>query len=256
VARAFVRRGLWLRVVAACVGAAAIVGGALALFAAENGAGGVFLLTLGLVLVLIAWLGPRVELEAFELLGAKIRVREVVARRLQLADAVAAAGPGGPDRDVLRGQAAALQRLDRLHDLYGHIRATQPAGDRRTVAMDQVAAKMQAVAREADFDPPEVSTWFHEGTDALRVVALNVMLARKECRDVLAAIEAIDEPHSLFEQYYGLRLVRAMTPSLDALERQLAADAIKRARRRRRFRRDAPLVALSNATLAALEGGE
>jgi hypothetical protein len=47
-----------------------------------------------------------------------------------------------------------------------------------------------------------------------------------------------------------------MTPSLDALERQLAADAIKRAQRRRRFRRDAPLVALSNATLAALEGGE
>jgi hypothetical protein len=108
VARAFVRRGLWLRLVAAFGGAAAIIGGALALFTTENSAGGVFLLTLGLVLVLIAWLGPRVELEAFEVLGAKIRIREVVARRLQLADTVAAAGPGGPDRDALRRQAAAF----------------------------------------------------------------------------------------------------------------------------------------------------
>ncbi len=212
---------------AALAGAAAIIAGAVALFTTGNSAGSVFLLTLGLVLVLIAWLGPRVELEAFEVLGAKIRVREVVARRLQLAETVAAAGPGGPDTDVLRRQAAALQKLDRLHDLYGHIRATQSAGDRRTFALDQVAARMQAVARQAEFDPPEVSTWFHEGTDALRVVALNVMLAREECRDVLAALKAIDEPHSLFEQYYGLRLVRVMVPSLEALERQLVADAIK-----------------------------
>jgi hypothetical protein len=250
--RSFVRQGLWLRAVAAVAGAAAITAGAVALFTTDNSAASVFLLTFGVVLMLIAWLGPRVELESFELLGAKIRVREVVTRRLQLAETVAA-GPAGQHSEALRRQAATLQRLDRLHDLYGHIRATQPAGNRRTIALDQVAARMQSVAREAEFDPAEVSTWFHEGTDALRVVALNVMLARAECRDVLAALKAIDEPHSLFEQYYGLRLAGAMVSHLDSLERQLVADAIRRAQRSRRFRRDPPLVALSGAILAALE---
>jgi hypothetical protein len=107
----------------------------------------------------------------------------------------------------------------------------------------------------ASGDPPEVSTWLHEGTDALRVVALNVMLARAKCRDVLAALKAIDEPHSLFEQYYGLRLVREMVPSLEALERQLVADAVRRAWRHRSFRRDPPPVALSNAILARARRG-
>jgi hypothetical protein len=112
---------------------------------------------------------------------------------------------------------------------------------------------MQAAGREVPFDPAEVSTWFHQGNDALRVIALNLMLARPECRDVLAVLRTIDEPRSLFEQFYALRLARAMLPDLDGLERRLLADAIAGAMRGRRFRRDAPLMALGHALLRDLE---
>ena len=113
---------------------------------------------------------------------------------------------------------------------------------------------MQAAAGEAEFDAAEVATWFHEGDDALRVIALNVMLARAECRQLSAVLGTIEEPRSLFEQYYGLRLARAMVPSLDRLERRILAGAIERARRRRRFRRDKPLMRRGDELLAERTG--
>ena len=219
--------------------------GAVALAATDTGAASVLLLTGGLTLVLVAWLGPRLELESFELLGAKIQVRQVVRRRLELAESQSTRRSEA-DRSDLREQAATVQQLNHLYGLYGHIRATQPASDRRTIMLDDVAQRMQSVAADSHFEAVEVATWFHEGTDELRVVALNVMLTRPECRDVLAVLEAIEHPRNLFEQYYGLRLALAMCPQLDTLERRLIAEAVLRAQRKRRFRRDRPLVLLAD----------
>jgi hypothetical protein len=235
-------------------GLAALTFGAFALFATENGAASLVLLTVGVVLILIAWIGPRVELESFEFLGAKLRVREVVAHRLRLAEAQAAE-PRAGNREAARQQAAALQRLDSLYRLYDYIRRTQRWSDRRTVALDTVSDRMQKVGREAEFDRTEVATWFQDGDDALRVVALNLMLARDDCRDFVVALQAIDEPHSNFEQYYGLLLLRAMMSEFGELEHQLSAEAIRRAQRTKRFRRDRDLVGLSNNIVASLQAG-
>ena len=150
-------------------------------------------------------------------------------------------------------QALTLQRLAHLYDLYEHIRRTERASDKRTAALDQLALRMRTVGADAQFDAVEVSTWFHNGTDALRVIALNLMLAREESRDFLAVLKAIDRPHSLFEQYYGLLLGREMLPRLDTLERKLLTDAITRARRTRRFRRDQPLTSLGSTILSELD---
>jgi hypothetical protein len=122
--------------------------------------------------------------------------------------------------------------------------------------MDNLASRMREAARGAAFDPAEVYTWFHEGTDPLRVIALNVMLAEKDYRDLYTVLETIDAPHSLFEQYYGLLLARAMLPELDPLERRLLASAIRRACRKRRFRRDQPLMGLSAAILQQIDRGD
>ena len=111
---------------------------------------------------------------------------------------------------------------------------------------------MRAAGRAVPFDPGEVSAWFHDGTDPLRVVALNLMIAREECRDFLAVLKTVDEPRSLFEQYYGLWLGWEMRDELDQFQRQLLADGIGRARRRRRFRRDEDLMVLSRRVLASL----
>jgi hypothetical protein len=246
------RRLSWLQFVAALIGLGMFVAGSVALFTIDNSAGSLFLVALGATLILVALLGERVQLESFEILGAKLRVREVIASRLELAQL---ASPGEDDRPhaEVHEQALTLQKLVGLYDLYEHIRRTERASNQRTAALDQLAARMRTVGRDAQFDPVEVSTWFHNGTDALRVIALNLMLVREECRDFLAALEAIDRPHSLFEQYYGLLLGREMLPRLDTLERRLLADAITRARRRRRFRRDRPLTELSNTILAELD---
>jgi hypothetical protein len=112
---------------------------------------------------------------------------------------------------------------------------------------------MQAIGRQVAFNPAEVSNWFHAGNDALRVVALNLMLARSECRDFAAVLEAIDSPHSAFEQFYGLWLAEAMLPELKPFERELLVLAIRRAERRRRFRRDSNRAYISGRLLDQLD---
>jgi hypothetical protein len=246
------RRFPWLRPAAAVLGLVAFGGGVIALFTLDNSAGSIFLITLGVLILLVAILGRRIQLESFQILGAQIKVQEVVRSRLQLAQAPGAGEEGGRDA-VVREQAHTLQKLVGLYDLYEYIRKTQAASSQRTAALDEVARRMQAAGREAQFDTADVSAWFHQGDDPLRVVALNLMLAREECRDFLAVLKAITEPRSNFEQFYGLGLGRVMLPSLDELERRLLADAIGGAQRGRRFRRDGARMRLSNAIVAELD---
>jgi len=239
-------RGRW-RWLAGVAGAALLVAGVAVLFGSDQEARSAFLLAVGLALTLVAALGERLQLESFAVFGASVRVRDVVKRRLELAESPQVAQP--VDASALRSQAAMLQTLVSLHGLYEHVRRTEPASDRRTQALDALAARMQEAGRNADFDATEVIAWFHEGTDSLRVIVLNLMLANAEYRDLLPVLETIDAPRSLFEQYYGLRVAAAMLPELGPLERRLLHDAIERARRKRRFRRDAPLMHLSGYLL-------
>ena len=135
----------------------------LALFTIENSVGSLFLITLGFALLLVVFLGGRIQLESFEILGANIKVREVVKSRLELAQ-LADAGQEGGRNGGLREQALALQKLLTLYDLYEYIRRTQPGSDRRTADLDELAGRMQAVGRGVEFDPAEVSTWFPRET--------------------------------------------------------------------------------------------
>ena len=231
-----------LGVVVACAGVAV-------LFTTDHNARSAFLLTLGLVLMLVAWFGGRIQLESFEILGAKARVRDVVKTRLELARASESTGA---DSVALHRQAAVLRELVGLYGLYEHVRGLEPAGPRRTAALDEIASRMQSAGAGAEFEAAEVIGWFHDGTDPLRVVALNLMLANAEYRDFLAVLETIGAPHSLFEQFYGLRLAEAMLPDLDPLHRRLLADAIERAGRKRRVKRDAPLMHISQNLLDRL----
>ena len=229
---------------------AALCGGVLVLFTSDHDARAAFLLTLGVALLGVALFGGRVQLESFELFGAQIRVREVVKRRLELAES--AERGGDEDRAELQQQALVIQELAGLYGLYAHIRRVQPPGPGRTHVLEQVAALMRQVGGKASFDPAEVKAWFRDGTDPLRVIALNLMLANEDYRDFLAVLETIDTPHSLFEQYYGMRLAEAMLP-LDPLRGQLLGDAIRRAQRKRRFKGDPDLPSIGQRILERLE---
>jgi hypothetical protein len=230
-------------------GIASLCAGVAVLFTTDRDARSAFLLTVGLVLVLFAVFRGRIQLEGFEIFGAKAHVRDVVKRRLELADSPARGQALDPA--VLRRQAVVLRRLVGLHGLYEYVRA-QPPGHRRTAAFDALHKQIRDAAREAEFDPAEVIGWFHEGTDALRMIALNLMLLNSEYRGFLAVLETIDAPHSDFEQYFGLRVADSMLAELDALERSVLRDAIERALRKRRVRRDGDLALLSQLVLDRL----
>jgi hypothetical protein len=247
------RRWSWIRPLVAVGGLAAFVGGVLALFLTDEPGRSSFLLAIGILLLIVATVGERLQLESFEVLGAQIKIRDIVKGRVELAQR---AGPQHDDRGraaTAASQARTLQTLRGLYDLYQYIRSTERVSNQRTAALDHIAIRMQNAAREAHFDPAEVSTWFHDGTDPLRVVALNIMLVHDECRDFLAVLKTLDDPRNLFEQFYGLRLARAMAAELDPIERRILADAIRRAQGRRRFRRDKPLLNSSNSLLTQLE---
>jgi hypothetical protein len=205
----------------------------------------------GMVLLLVVALGHRIQVESFELLGARVKVRDLVNDRVRLAELAGSEGKG--DRsDAIRGQALALQKLVALYDLYSYVRSTEPVSFERTAYLDELASRMRAAVEEGHFDSAEISTWFREGSDALRVIALNVMLAREDCRDLMAVLKAVGRPRSNFEQYYGLWLGREMLPGLQMLERGLLARAIGQARRKRRFRRDGPLMDLADDILGQM----
>jgi hypothetical protein len=234
------------------LGVAALCGGVVVLFASDHDARTAFLLTLGVALLGVSLLGGRVQMESFELFGARVRVREVVKRRLELAESTVRVGD--EDRADLQKQALVLQELAGLYGLYEHIRRVQPPGPRRTGALEDVAELMREAGHKASFDPAEVKAWFRDGTDPLRVIALNLMLVNEDYRDLLAVLESIDRPHSLFEQYYGMLVAEEMLP-LDPLQERLLGDAIRRAQRKRRFKGDPDLPGLGEGILEQLASG-
>jgi hypothetical protein len=244
----------WGRAIGGLVGVGVLAAGAITLFTWDSSAGSLFLVAVGFVLLLLAIVGTRAQLESFEILGTKISVRDVIQSRLDMGGLRTAAFGVDPSPPEAQVQAQTLQELFTAYGLYQHIRATQPASDRRTRLLDELAARMRGIGQGVAFDPADVSRWFHDGDDALRIVALNIMLARDDSRDLLAVLKAIEKPRSLFEQYYGLRLASTMAPKLGGLERSLLIDSVGRARGRRRFRRDQHLMAISNSLLQQLQG--
>jgi hypothetical protein len=244
--RATLKLRRWVTPITAVIGGIAAIGGAVALFKIDNSAGSLFLLTLGIVLLAIAFVGDRVEIESFELLGARVKVRDVVRIQLELARQT-----GGDDERTasIREQAFTLQKLA---GLYEYIRRTRTASNERTGSLDRLAIRIQQAAKGVRFEPAEVAAWFHQGSDALRVIALNLMIAQEAYRDFSAIVRALEDRRSLFEQYYALQLGKEMLSQLDRLERELLEDAIMRARQQRRFRHDAPLMARSDEILDLL----
>jgi hypothetical protein len=217
------------RIAAAVLGLALAVLGVVLLFSTDNGTGALFVVGLGAACLLFALYARRARVQSFGVLGAQIAVRDVVGERLEIARTP------GADASEARAQAHALRNYA---DLYEYVRRTQPPGPKRTAALDRLAARVQRDARDMAFDPAEVATWFHDGDDPLRIVALNVMIARPDCRDFLAALKGIESSRSAFEQYYALRLASVMLDGLDRVERDALRDTVSTALQSRRVQDD------------------
>jgi hypothetical protein len=235
-----------VRLLAASLGLGMLAVGIFTVFAQGNGAGSAALITIGILLLVVAGFADRIEL--IELGGAKLQLRDLARRRFALASQEEKKGDTQAAAN-LRRQAHALQRLA---GTYERLRRSMPGGSRRTGALDEVMRQARRFAQETKFDPADVWTWFEEGNDAARVVALGLMLGDKDLRDFFAALDAIEHSRSAFEQYYGLRVARMMIPDLSEVEQDWLAAAVRSAQHTEGFQSDTSRKDVSKEILREL----
>lgn len=109
---------------------------------------------------------------------------------------------------------SARQRLSDLIREYEEVRRVMPSGQQRTFRMQQIAARIRAMAAEANYSPSEIRNLFSQGGEGDRLAAIQ-MLQRSpypECFDLVTG--AIAQPHSAFEQFAALKTAEAMMETM------------------------------------------
>jgi len=209
---------VWQRVVLWSLGGIAFTAGTTAVFTTDNGSGAVALLVFSGVALALAVLGDRVE--RFEFGGATLQLRAAAVERYTLAEQAEERGDGA---DAARLRLEARTLLDvagPILDDYRSARASMPAGPERVRSLEGVMARARDLASTRSFEPDAVRRWLAEGRDEERVTALGLMQADPGLRDFDAALSAIAEPRSAFEQYHAMRLARQMVGDLLPEQRQ------------------------------------
>ncbi len=212
------------RVVVTTLGVGCVALGAVATFTTSNGAGSATLVGGGLGLIVVAFLGNRLESLKFGGVEATIRAAEHLYVR---ADDLAADGHD-EQADTLRAEAdRLLMRAAPDARAYETLRRTEAPGPRRTARFSEVVRKAQQYSREHRPGADSVRSMFLKGEDGDRVFALVLMQEDPSAADLEAILEAIGASRSAFEQYQAVvaaeRLVRI---GLDRQSRGRLRDAL------------------------------
>jgi hypothetical protein len=237
-----------MRAAAGVLGAAVFGSGVLAVFVTENGTGAAALLAIGAGFMVIALLGDR--LQSVEFGGVNLTIRDLARETYALARE---AEHRGDDESaaVLRTVAHELEALARG---YRRLRSSMRAGDERTRALEHVMTEARGLARSDALEAADVLTWFEEGRPEARITALGLMEGNPRLRDFEAALDAVDDSRSAFEQYHGLLLAEMMLPDLTATERAQLLVVTERALRSYRVRRDDERRTIAEELVAAIRG--
>jgi hypothetical protein len=194
------------RLVAAMLGVASLVAGAVAVFVTENGNGSAALIAAGTVLCLVAVMGEGAVITGPGGLGVQwpAKSNELLAE----ADAAEAVGDEQAARD-LRSKAELLQELGPLAQRYGEARR-RAAGPDRTAAMSRIVSDAVAKAETLALDRQAVSDLFNSGDEGVRLIALALMQREPVLGDPFALSQAIDNPRSAFELWNALLAARSV----------------------------------------------
>ncbi len=141
-------------------------------------------------------------------------------------DAIITASRRDVDFDPERAAAKVALPVASIASAYEQLRATMPASDERTIALERLVARARAQAPTSSLTPEQVREHFTTGAGGARVEALALMQGSARLRDFGVALEAINASRSAFEQYHALRLANAMIASLDASQRHELMAAI------------------------------
>ena len=235
-----------IRAAAGVLGVAVFGTGVLAVFVTENGGGAAALLAIGAAFMVIAVLGDRVQ--SVELGGVNLTLRDLARQTYALARE---AEHRGDEESAARLRTVAGE-LEALARGYRRLRSSMRAGHERTRALEHVMTEARRLAQNDVLETADVMTWFEEGTPEARITALGLMQGNRRLRDFEAALDAIDDSRSAFEQYHGLRLAEMMLADLTSSERAQLALVTERALRRRGVRRDSDRRTTGERILAAI----
>jgi hypothetical protein len=235
-----------IRVAAVVFGAAVFGAGVAAVFVTDNGTGAAALLAIGAAAMALAVLGDRVQ--RVEMGGVSLTIRDLASQTYGLARDAEQRG----DEESAAGLRAVAGELEALARGYRRLRGSMRAGDERTQALEHVMTEARRLAQNDGLEAADVLTWFEEGKPEARITALGLMQGNPRLRDFEAALDAIDDPRSAFEQYHGLRLGELMAPDLERSERAQLKLVTERALRSRRVRRDRDRLRTGERILAAL----
>jgi hypothetical protein len=205
------------RLLLAGLGIAAFAAGTVAVFEVKGGggAGGAALLAVGAAALAVAGLGavPR----NLKVGGVEVDFPQEIQR---LADKAAEQGNFDLARSlqVSADLASAAEPFSRVYDA---VREIAPSAEERTQALDALVRMVERQAREGRWSPEEARTLFESGHEGARIFALAMLRAFPRPEDLDVAEEACFEPRSLFEQWHGLFVLRAMVGRLpqEQLER-------------------------------------
>ncbi|MGH3796321.1 MAG: hypothetical protein ACRDRT_12445 [Pseudonocardiaceae bacterium] len=241
-----------LRLLMGLLGAGSFGVGVLAVFTTQNGTGAGVLLAFGGTLLVLVMLSNHIE--SLEVGGIKLRLRAAAAERFALAEEAEWRGDT-VTADQLRAEARTLlEAAGPIATDYRSVRTTMRPGPERTRRLEEVVARARRLAASEPFAPAEVLRSLREGGEEDRIVALVMMQGNRELRNFDAALEAITDSRSAFEQYHAMRLTVAMIDDLDPAQRQRLAEAIK-AQRGWRFHRDTDRWRLSEDILRRIAQG-
>ncbi|MFD9096958.1 hypothetical protein [Streptomyces collinus] len=241
-----------LRMLTGLLGAMSFGTGVLAVFVTQNGTGTGVLLAFGGVLVVLALLGNRIE--SFEFGGTKLKLRAAAAERFAMAEESERSGDDATAGQLRAEAQALLAAAGPVAADYQAVRSSMRPGPERTRAMEEIMSRARRLPAERQLDAAEVLRWLRAGDDKDRVTALGIMQASRELRNFEAALAAVEDPRSAFEQYHAMLLTALMIDDLDATQQRRLAEVVEAQRgSSSRFRDDIDRWRLSEDILARLQ---
>ena len=196
-------------------------GGVIAVFETENGTGSAALVTVGVLIVLFAAVGDRIE---------SVKYGDIQIGFLRKKANEAAARGDIDEAEVFSRAADALdQRVNRVASSYAAVRRTLPSGPERTAAMERITREAKRDAHAADLDPRKVLNLLWTGSEGERVWALGVLLERPDLATTRAVLDAVLRPDQMFDQEKAFRLAEAFIalPTTPKWSRERIADAVR-----------------------------
>jgi hypothetical protein len=183
------------------LGACAVGAGAAAVFVTDNETGAAALIVAGAALIVLGGFGNRLK---------ALRYKDLAFELYEEADAAARRGDLARARVLSHAADVVSGRAAQIADSYASLRASMPAGDERTIAMEGIFRRAVDEAHSLEIDREDVLRRLWCGSEGQRVWALGVLTGRPHLATTRAVLEAIQRPDDMFDLYYALCLACAM----------------------------------------------